>query len=106
MRERKKKRTNTNANREDEFVCPAGARTNLLSLRVPPLLLSAELLHFLVAPALLPLVLLPQLAFSLLLLRAGEKPQVRSKVMPFTGNRHLCGDPRSCRAATLEYTKG
>lgn len=41
---------------------------NLFSLRVPPLLLSAELLHFLVAPPLLPLMLFPQLALSLLLL--------------------------------------
>lgn len=41
---------------------------DLLSLCMPPLLLSPELLHFLVAPPLLPLVLLPQLALPLLLL--------------------------------------
>lgn len=47
---------------------------NLFSLGVPPLLLSPELLHFLVAPPLLPLVLLPQLALPLLLLLSdGEK---------------------------------
>lgn len=46
---------------------------NLFSLRVPPLLLSPELLHFLVAPPLLPLVLLPQLALALLLLLEKKK---------------------------------
>lgn len=46
---------------------------NLLSLCMPPLLLSTELLHFLVAPPLFPLVLFPQLTLSLLLLRGEEK---------------------------------
>lgn len=46
---------------------------NLLSLRLPPLLLSAELLQFLVAPPLLPLVLFPQLTFSLLLLQKNDR---------------------------------
>lgn len=45
---------------------------NLFSLCMPPLLLSAELLHFLVAPPLFPLMLFPQLALSLLLL-SGER---------------------------------
>lgn len=52
---------------------------NLFSLGVPPLLLSPELLHFLVAPPLLPLVLLPQLTLTLLLLWGveGEKKRRR-----------------------------
>ena len=41
---------------------------NLFSLCMPPLLLSTELLHFLIASPLVPLVLFPQLALSLLLL--------------------------------------
>ncbi len=46
---------------------------NLFSLCMPPLLLSAELLHFLIAPPLFPLMLFPQLAFSLLLLSREQK---------------------------------
>ena len=40
----------------------------LLSLRVPPLLVSPQLLHLLVASPLLPLLLLPYLALTPLLL--------------------------------------
>lgn len=65
---------------------------NLFSLGMPPLLLSPELLHFLVAPPLLPLVLLPQLTLTLLLLWGvpGEK---KSGVLE---NQNTTGLARNC----------
>lgn len=48
----------------------------LLSFRVPPLLLSAELLHLFVPPPLLTLLLLPHLALATLLLQVEQKDLV------------------------------
>lgn len=50
--------------------------SHLLSFRVPPLLLSAELLHLFVPPPLLTLLLLPHLSLATLLLQAEQKDLV------------------------------